>query len=692
MRSLIGSIVDRPRNLAPVPLASRAASIGGGLFAGRSRTSQTAQLDAYGNLGILFGIVNRTATSTATAEWRLWRKAPSGRKEDRTEVTSHAAIDLWNRPSTLTVDGGRKIAVATSREFVEASQQHMDLVGEMWWLVSRSSRYRGLPLELWVVRPDRMRPVPHAERYLAGYIYTSPDGEEVPLALDEVIFTRMPHPTDPYRGCGPVQALLTSIDSVRYSEEWNRNFFINSAEPGGVVEIDKRLSDDEWDEFNARWRASHRGVANAHRVAMLEHGARWVPRAFSQRDMQFAELAGVGDAKIRQAYSIPKFALGDVTDVNRATADASQTWFARELTVPRLDRLKDTLNHRLLPLFGATAEGLEWDYETPVPEDEEAEDRERTSKAAAAKALVDAGYDGASVAQALELPDALVWRPPAQAIATAGAKRNLEGGLEVAAPKPGSPAALAGGWLRDAVAQAEPVEPEQPEPQDWELLLAALLAAWAATVTPAQIAELGAQVLAAVGAGTAAALAELAVTTTEAAALLGDAMVEQAAAGSARMVQAAAAAGQHAPARVDVDEQPLRDAAEVTADLLGRGLATAAGREALRVWGPGASSREVADAVTQHLEGLSDASLRTELGGAVWRAEHAGRVAALRELPAATYYAAESNDRNVCGPCDEVDGTAYDTLPAALADYPAGGYRLCAGGVRCRGEIIARWE
>src|SRR5258706_3579788 len=105
---------------------------------------------------------------------------------------------------------------------------------------------------LWPVRPDRMEPVPDPDSYLAGYVYTAPDGQEkIPLTPREVLAVRYPNPLDPYHGIGPVQAVLVDIESARYSAEWNRNFFFNSAAPGGVIPADSDLADDAFHRVTA---------------------------------------------------------------------------------------------------------------------------------------------------------------------------------------------------------------------------------------------------------------------------------------------------------------------------------------------------------------------------------------------------------------------------------------------------------
>jgi phage portal protein BeeE len=131
MRSLIGTLAARRvRNDSPVPLTSRRAAGIGGFFG--SRNTSVSELSAMGSVGTLFAIVNRTSTSTAKVDWHLYRKAKSGKKEDRTEVTRHACIDLWNKPNPF----------MSRQQFVEIIQQHIDLVGEADWVVSTSSPCR----------------------------------------------------------------------------------------------------------------------------------------------------------------------------------------------------------------------------------------------------------------------------------------------------------------------------------------------------------------------------------------------------------------------------------------------------------------------------------------------------------------------------------------------------------------------
>lgn len=392
-RSFLGSLANAAgsfRSAAPpVPFTSRAQSYG--IFG--SNRSAEGQMRAMSAVGTLFAIVDRTSNATALVDWKLYRKAKSGRDEDRVEVTSHAALDLWNKPNPF----------MPRQEFVESSTQHYDLTGETEWVIARRPGV-SIPLEMWPVRPDRMTPVPDRERFLKGWIYTSPDGEQIPLELDQVIQLRRPNPMDPYRGLSPILSILPDLDTSRYAAEWSRAFFINSAQPGGILQFDQRLSDSQFDELRDRWAEQHKGVANAHRVAILEQG-KWIDRTISQRDMQFVELRGATADRVREAYGISKTAIGDFEDINRASALAAKSWFAEQQTVPRLERIKAALNFELLPMYGATAQGLEFDYCDPVPADPETEAATLTARANAAAALRTAGWDPAGILSAVGLPE-----------------------------------------------------------------------------------------------------------------------------------------------------------------------------------------------------------------------------------------------------------------------------------------------
>ena len=424
-RSLIGRILGQA---PPVRYASPSMERVP-LFPGQN--DQEMYMRSFGSVGTVWQCVSLLSNAVSRVEWRLYRKNQDRRvryattdvgSDQRTEVLQHQALSVLNRPNSFFSQPG----------LMEIGQQSLDLTGESWWVIERDSR-ASFPTGIWPVRADRMEPVPDAAAYLKGYVYTGPDREKVPLEVNEVIQVRYPNPLDPYRGLGPIQAILVDVDASRYSAEWNRNFFINSAQPAGVIQVDHSLDDDEWNALTNRWRETHRGVSRAHRVAVLEGGMTWVPNQMSMRDMDFTALRELGRDVIREVFGIHKVMLGVSDDVNRANAQTGEEVFAAWQVIPRLDRWKTALNEQFLPMFGTTGAAVEFDYVTPVPTNREQDAAELTAKSAAAQLLVGAGFDPADVLEVVGLP-AMSFKAPAPPPAPVAPKPPADAEDGAAAP------------------------------------------------------------------------------------------------------------------------------------------------------------------------------------------------------------------------------------------------------------------
>jgi HK97 family phage portal protein len=358
---------------------------------------RAGQLDSMAATGTLFQIVSTFANATSLAPWSMVESATVSDDPRRPPavVGDHPALRLWNKPNLH----------YTGQELIESVQQHVELTGEGYLLVDRHPAL-GLPYEMWPIRPDRMEPVPDRERFLAGWIYTGADGQMIPLGVDEVIQIRQPHPLDPYRGFGAIQAIISEIDTAALSAEWNRNFFRNGARPLGVVELpaDSRARAEEIESFKAQWREQFQGVRNAHRVAVLEKGAQWKDTQFSARDMQFTEMRKTTREDIREAFGISKTMLGQTEEVNRATAEAAIMVFRRDKLKPRLTRWQQAINNDLLPMYGKIGQGVEFRFDAQIPTDATSEAALLKARAEAAQRLAVTGWDPDEVLAEVGLP------------------------------------------------------------------------------------------------------------------------------------------------------------------------------------------------------------------------------------------------------------------------------------------------
>ena len=112
--SFLGAVLGKTATVqTPVPLVSRAASAFSGWRYNRGATSALGAMEAA---SVVFGIVDRLATSVSLVDWKLWQSAKSGKPEDRKEVTSHLALDILNSPNPF----------YSRQTLFEAAQQHQD--------------------------------------------------------------------------------------------------------------------------------------------------------------------------------------------------------------------------------------------------------------------------------------------------------------------------------------------------------------------------------------------------------------------------------------------------------------------------------------------------------------------------------------------------------------------------------------
>jgi hypothetical protein len=223
--------------------------------------------------------------------------------------------------------------------------------------------------------------------------------------------------------------------------------------------------------------------------------------------------------------------------------------------------------------------------------------------------------------------------------------------------------------------------------QQWEeqspLLVEAVAAATAAEITAGTLVGLGLLVVPpAVVAALASGVSTMLLPVAQTAATLAAAEL--------------AAAGITAPAGVSAEQQAtVGQVAEATAGLITAGYTSGAGRLAVGLTGANLTPEQIVEQVRAHLADLSTAKesglVAGNMAAAVTTAIAAGRRAVLERAPAGTRFrATEALDRNTCSPCRQVEGTEYDTLTDALADYPtAVRYRACEGRDRCRGLIYA---
>lgn len=308
-------------------------------------------LHAYGRIYSLFGICLRRATAVSEVKWRLFKVDSSGK---RTAIHDHPILKLLDFANEF----------QTGQEIIELHQLHSDLAGRAFWYLPQNGF--GIPGEIWLLPPDKVSIVPSRTDFIKGYVLNL-GTEKIPFTKDEIIWFPMPDPVNQYGGVGYAQAASIELDSEDYSGRWNRNFFYNSARADAVLEYEDELTDEEFDRVAKLWQERHEGLSKAHKIAILDGGAKYKQIQTSQKDMDFSMLRKQTRENLLFTFGMPLSVMGITENVNRANAEAGDYLFARWIVKPALTRIRNKLNEQLVPMYKAGSK-IEIDFDEVVPE------------------------------------------------------------------------------------------------------------------------------------------------------------------------------------------------------------------------------------------------------------------------------------------------------------------------------------
>ena len=190
----------------------------------------------------------------------------------------------------------------------------------------------GLPMELHVLRSDRMSVVPGADGWPVAYEY-SVGGRTHRFHAHEngspVCHIKSFHPQDDHYGFSPMQAAAAAVDVHNSASHWSKALLDNAARPSGAIvyrgaDGQGALTNEQYDRLQMEMEAHHQGARNAGRPMLLEGGLDWKPMGFSPSDMEFHKTKEAAAREIALAYGVPPMLLGipgDATYANYAEAN-----------------------------------------------------------------------------------------------------------------------------------------------------------------------------------------------------------------------------------------------------------------------------------------------------------------------------------------------------------------------------------
>ena len=338
MFNWLSSLFNRKQNagLRPVNSVPHVQAVAGHnahLWSGMDDTR--TQMDVYQWSSWVYMAVNRIAESCALVPMEVYRMDG----ERKLAVERHPVEALLDNPNPY----------MSRFELLEQTIGMLELTGNAYWYLAGDAR--GVPSQIWALRPDRVRIVPDPQAYVRGYVYEI-DGQMIPFDAIEIIHFKRWHPTNDYYGMSALESASLSITSDRAMAEWNRNTFgKNNAIPAGVLSIKDMVSDADYERLKREWRTSYGGVER--KTAFLRGGqVEWHNIGLSHTDLDFLAGRKAHREEILNVFGVPMGLFSE--NATEANAKVAERMFVEKTLYPKLVRLSQKITQELLPFYAGT--------------------------------------------------------------------------------------------------------------------------------------------------------------------------------------------------------------------------------------------------------------------------------------------------------------------------------------------------
>lgn len=243
----------------------------------------------------------------------------------------------------------------TQFEWLELCLVHALSWGNTYIRKLRDSQ--GIVRELWPIEPGRVKAgrTSAGEKVyeidasdLSGIKETDRNGR-IPLTDEEILHVpAMGY--DGIVGLSPIGVARQSFALAMAAEKYGAKLYGSGSMLSGVLSTDQKINTKQADEVRERWRARHSGVDNAHDIAVIGGGTKFIPISIPPQDAQFLESRRFQVAEIARMFGVPPHLL---MDTERSTSwgtgiEEQSTGFVVYTLRPWLIRFEQRLS-RLLP-------------------------------------------------------------------------------------------------------------------------------------------------------------------------------------------------------------------------------------------------------------------------------------------------------------------------------------------------------
>ncbi|GIU67622.1 phage portal protein [Candidatus Phycosocius spiralis] len=241
-------------------------------------------------------------------------------------------------------------------ELLEAFFGHLQIAGNGWLEMVALD---GLPREICVLRPDRVRIIPGVSGWPDGWEHDAGGVKrriwrDTATGRAPICHLKLFNPADDLYGQSPLEAAAIAVDIHNAGGAWNKALIDNAARPSGALVYRgmpgaERLSEEQFERLKAELTQAHTGASNAGRPLLLEGGLEWTSMSLTPAEMDFVEARRAASRDIALAFGVPPMLLGIPGDSTYSNYKEANLAFWRQTILPLVSKAAACLANWLAP-------------------------------------------------------------------------------------------------------------------------------------------------------------------------------------------------------------------------------------------------------------------------------------------------------------------------------------------------------
>jgi HK97 family phage portal protein len=303
----------------------------------------------YSNIDTVYSCVDMIASGFSQIAFKTVKTSNDGTK---TEVFNHPATALLGNPSAMM--SGPELLYAWAAWKLIAGDSYLYLNAGK----DKLADYRAKPIELNVIRADRMRIIP-GESGVAAFEYEY-NGGRLLFPVDpasqrsNIVHSKFFNPTDDFYGLSPMQAAARGVDIYEAAQKWNKALLENSCRPSGMFSYTGE-GDPGADQIQEIRKViqDQTGPDNAGKP-LFGGKLTFTQMSMTPKDVEFLAAKDKTMQDIARCYKVPPVLLNIGSDATFSNMAEARLGLWDDAIIPMAKCFCNEMNANLLPRFGTT--------------------------------------------------------------------------------------------------------------------------------------------------------------------------------------------------------------------------------------------------------------------------------------------------------------------------------------------------